>query len=80
MTFKTKQELKTIMERARAEHKRIFGEELSIGELNHFFSSVLEFKRRKWLEAALSDHPPEEIMGYLEVLDEGQVKGDGKAE
>ncbi len=71
-----KQELKTQLDKVRAAHLKIFGEELPDGELNYFFTSLLEFKRRKWIEGSLGDHGPEELRLFIELLDEGQ-KGDG---
>lgn len=66
-----KADLAESIKRVREEHKRVFGEELPKGELNHFFSSLLEFKRRKWIESSLGDHTPEELLLMLEALDEG---------
>lgn len=74
---KGKEELRAILKRARETHKAIYGEELSIGELNHFFSSVLEYKRRKFIEGALGDHLPEEIITFLQLVDEEQGQGNG---
>lgn len=68
-SIKSKEDLKGILKRAREEHKRIFGEELSKGELNGFFSSLLEYKRRKWIEGALADNAPEDVIGFLELMD-----------
>lgn len=78
MVLKKRAELEAIVKRAREEHKRIFGEELAMGELNHFFTSLLEFKRRKWIEAALGDFEPEEIITFIEVVDDEQGE-DGQA-
>lgn len=64
-------DLRAVLKRAREEHERVFGEELVAGELNHFFSSLLEFKRRKWIEASLGDHGPEELRMMLELVEEG---------
>lgn len=62
-------DIKEQLDKVRVEHKRLFGEELVKGELNHFFTSLLEYKRRKWIEAALGDKGPEEIIQCLELLD-----------
>lgn len=65
-----KGDIKNQLDRVRAEHERLFGEELTRGELAMFFSQLLEYKRRKFIEGALADQGPEALRACLEILDE----------
>ena len=67
-----------VIDDALEQHKKIFGDELSLGELNHVLSGIREHKRRQWLQGRLVDFEVPELDQLLNIVDERAGRAEGE--